>query len=282
MNHSKGFAMRSTVVLAAALTVTCGGRVPWAATIDPPAFDSPALAAAIRRAAPGDTVRLGTGTYELTEPVTPKSGVKLLGAGQEKTKLVYTGTKPGVLVSLSGCEDVEIAQMTLDGRNNPLVHQGISGSDFRRIWLHHLTIRNLIDALTFLRCKITGNGMAAVIGPIQYTGLEFIGCTVRGNKSDRLPDPKPFGGPAPMADFVVPGGIRVGHPASFRSASHAAAGQITDRLWDFGEGIPEVAVTAKHTFDRPGAHRVTLIVWDAAGRGSRLEKTVQVLPDPHR
>ena len=537
MNHSKGCAMRSTVVLAAALTLTCGGWVPWAATIDPPAFDSPALAAAIRRAAPGDTVRLGTGTYELTEPIAPKSGVKLLGAGQEKTKLVYTGTKPGVLVSLSGCEDVEVARMTLDGRNNPLVHQGISGSDSRRVWLHHLTIRSLkaktwgphailfsgrnptmekgvtdsritdcllediglesqwgggirmawgsarnqvsgnvirrtgrggifgdrsaeliirdnkvsgsggeglgieiwggcprsliednvvdhwlsvdqgtqsavrrnvvradegslkflgieiiardvvvtdnvvgrgahiglsvsnkpvknnvywanntvvdcaqwgaqfqgesggiahhyfyrcsfekttrgdqrvrypkdsgygfrtngncrglvfedcvfadnggygvqlggpdIDALTFLRCKITGNGMPAVIGPAQYTGLEFVGCTVRGNKSDRLPDAKPFRGPAPTADFVVPGEIRVGQPASFRSASHAAAGQIANRLWDFGEGIPEVTADAKHTFDRPGAHRVTLIVWDAAGRGSRLEKTVQVLP----
>ena len=33
--------------------------------------------------------------------------------------------------------------MTLDGQNNPLVHQGIEGSDSRRLWLHHLTIRDL-------------------------------------------------------------------------------------------------------------------------------------------
>ena len=48
-----------------------------------------------------------------------------------------------MLISLSGCEDVEIANMTLDGRNNPLVHQGIGGGNSRRLWLHHLTIRNL-------------------------------------------------------------------------------------------------------------------------------------------
>jgi hypothetical protein len=135
-----------------------------------------------------------------------------------------------------------------------------------------------IDALTFLRCKMTGNGMAAVLGPTKCASLEFRDCTVRGNNSDRIPDAKPFGGPVPKTDLVLPGQIRVGQPASFRCTTHAAAAQITERLWDFGDGIPEVVANAKHTFDRPGAHRVTLIVWDAAGRGGRLEKIVQVLP----
>jgi PKD repeat protein len=81
----------------------------------------------------------------------------------------------------------------------------------------------------------------------------------------------------PKADFAVPPEIRVGQPVRFRCTA-SAAGQIADRLWDFGEGIPEVATDAKLTFERPGAHRVTLIVWDAAGRGSRAEKTVHVLP----
>jgi len=36
--------------------------------------------------------------------------------------------------------------------------------------------------------------------------------------------------------------------------------------------------TKKHTFDQPGKYRVTLIVWDAAGRGARAERTVEVLP----
>ena len=108
-----------------------------------PGFDSPSIAAALQQAAPGDTIRLPEGTFALTEPIRPKSGIKLLGAGQEKTRLVYKGAKAGVLISLNGCQDVEIAHLTLDGQNNPLVQQGIGGSESRRLWLHHLTIRNL-------------------------------------------------------------------------------------------------------------------------------------------
>lgn len=113
------------------------------AIVEPKGFDSPAIAAAIARAKPGDTVHLPEGTFELVEPIRPKSGIKLLGAGQEKTRLVYKGNQPGNLVSFNGCADVEIARMTLDGQNNPLVNQGITGSDSRRLWLHHLSIRNL-------------------------------------------------------------------------------------------------------------------------------------------
>ena len=114
-----------------------------ATVIEPKGFDSPSIAAAISQAQAGDTVRLPEGTFSLTEPVRPKSGIKLLGAGQEKTRLVYRGTNPAVLIGLNACQDVELAHMTLDGRNNPLVQQGITGGDSRRLWLHHLTIRNL-------------------------------------------------------------------------------------------------------------------------------------------
>jgi hypothetical protein len=108
--------------------------------------------------------------------------------------------------------------------------------------------------------------------------LEFTGCTAQRNKSDRLPAAKPFAGPAPVVDFVLPAEIHAGQPAVFRCASHAAAGKISERLWDFGHGIPEVTAEPKHTFDRPGSYRVTLIVWDGQDRGGRVEKAVRVLP----
>src|ERR1700678_3286885 len=72
-------------------------------------YDSKALKAAIQQAHVGDTVQLPDGTFQLTEPIQPKSGIKLVGKGQEKTIIAYKGTNPGVLISLSGCEDVEIA-----------------------------------------------------------------------------------------------------------------------------------------------------------------------------
>jgi hypothetical protein len=507
-----------------------------ATVIEPKGFDSPSIAAAISQAQAGDTVRLPEGTFSLTEPVRPKSGIKLLGAGQEKTRLVYRGTNPAVLIGLNTCLDVELAHMTLDGRNNPLVQQGITGGDSRRLWLHHLTIRNLkaktwgphailfsgrnpsmeggvtdsrisdcriedigleaeygggirmawgsvrnqvlgnvihntgrggifgdhspeliirnnrvsgshgeglgieiwggcrrsliednvidhwlsvdggtqsavrrnvigsddgtlkflgieiiaqdvvvtdncvqrgahiglsvsnvpvknnvywgyntvrdcaqwgaqlqgdsggiahqyfyhctfentvrghakaaypqdsghgfrtngacrglvfedcsfrnnggygvqlggqgVDALDFFRSAITGNRLAAVSGPSQYTALVFRDCKVEGNQDNRLPPAKPFRNSPPLADFLVSGPIRVGEAVQFQCRSQPAAG-IVDRLWDLGDGIPEVAAGPKHTFSRPGKYRVTLVVWDKDGRGAQAERTIEVLP----
>ena len=79
------------------ITILCGLAVANgpAAIVEPRGFDSPAVSAAIQRAAPGDTVRLPEGTFTLTEPIRPKSGIKLLGAGEEKTRLVYKGDQAG-------------------------------------------------------------------------------------------------------------------------------------------------------------------------------------------
>jgi PKD repeat protein len=133
-----------------------------------------------------------------------------------------------------------------------------------------------VDALAFLRCAITGNGQAAVTEPFRAKALEFTRCKVQGNQSDRLPAAKPFHAPAPTADFRVPESIRIGELAQFQCLSQAASGEIVERLWDFGEGIPEIAVSPKHTFLRPGTYQVTLVVWDAAGRGSRASKSIKV------
>ena len=134
-----------------------------------------------------------------------------------------------------------------------------------------------VDAITFLRCKITGNGQAAVSGPSQYTAMEFSGCKVEGNKDDRLPAAKSFLNPPPVADFRLSEPIQAGDPAQFQCNSRAADG-IVERLWDFGDGIPEVTDQPRHTFLQPGKYRVTLIVWDKSGRGARAEKMIRVLP----
>jgi len=120
--------------------------------------------------------------------------------------------------------------------------------------------------------------LAAVSGPWPYTALAFRDCKVEGNREDRLPAAKPFSNPPPVADFRVPQLIRAGETVPFQCGSHAADG-IVERLWDLGDGIPEVTAEPKHTFVRPGKYRVTLIVWDKGGRGGRAERTIEVLPD---
>jgi PKD repeat protein len=506
------------------------------AVIVPNGPDSQSIAAAITRAQPGDTVRLPEGTFSLSESIRPQSGVKLLGAGQEKTILIYKGKQQGSLIAFNGCEDVEVAHMTLDGQNSPMVVQGITGNNSRRLWLHHLTIRNLkaktwgphailftghnptmeggvtdsritdcrieniglgaeygggirmawgsvrnqvignvicntgrggifgdhspeliirknrvsksggeglgieiwggcprsliedniidhwlsvdgghqsavrrnvidaddgtlkflgieiiarnvvvtdnivkrgahiglsvsnrpvknnvywgyntvsdcaqwgaqlqgetggiahhyfyhcvfentirghaqaryaqdsghgfrtngacrglvfddcvfrnnggygvqlggedVDCLDFFRSAIVGNGLVAVAGPGQYSAMEFNHCTVERNQNDRLPKVKPFPAPPPVVDFRFADSIHARESLQFQSSSNAA-GDIVEWLWDFDDGIPEVNDQPKHTFAEPGKHRVTLIVWDKNGRGSRAEKMVQVLP----
>ena len=158
-----------------------------------------------------------------------------------------------------------------------------------------------VDRLTFLRSAITGNRLAAVTGPGEYTALQFIQCKVEGNGSNQLPEGKPAGGtggppvpiestgkmpvpPAgssPAADFRMPEVVRAGEAAQFQCISRVSSGDpssagIVERLWDFGDGIPEVTQSPKHVFGQPGKYRVTLIVWDAAGRGGRSERWVEV------
>lgn len=507
-----------------------------AAETRPAGRDSAALAAAIQQCRRGDTLRLPPGEFELTESLRLKSGIKLLGAGQDQTRLVYAGEKSAPFISLTGCEDVEIAHLTLDGRGRPLVRDGVFASSSRRLFLHHLTIRDLakgdssfvhaimftghnptmergvtdsrisdclieniglgaefgggirmawgsvrncvdrnvvrntgrggifgdhsaelvirhnqvsgsggeglgieiwggcprsliednvidhwlsvdvsdqtavrrnvigvnddslkflgveiiasnvivtdnvlkrgaqiglsvsnkpkknnvfwgyntvrdcaqwgaqfqgesggiahhyfyrcdfqqtirgdprarypqdsgygfrfngdtrqlvfedcafrdnggfgvqsgganVDALTFLRCGFTSNRKGAVTGLSATQTVEFQDCTING-QAGAFPRTKAFAAPPPMADFKVPEVIRAGVPAQFDCTSKPGAGEIVERLWDFNHGIPEVVARPQHTFDRAGKYRVTLIAWDAAGRGARAEKTIEVL-----
>lgn len=525
-------------LLAAAALTLVAAAAETAHVVEPDGFTGAAIATALAQSQPGDTVRLRAGTYALTEPVRPRSGVKLVGAGQDQTTLVYTGDKASVLVNFHDCEDVELAHLAVDARQSPLVHQGISGGRSRKLWLHHLAIRNLasvetwgphgilfsghnptcaggvtdskisdcrieniglqakygggirlawgsdrnqvigntiqntgrggifgdhaaelvirenrvsgsggeglgieiwglcprsliedntidhwlsvdqghqsavrrnvigtddgslkgygieiiarnvvvtdntvqrgahiglsvsnqpvktnvfwgyntvrdcvqwgaqlqgdaggiahhyfyrctientvrgdaharypqdsghafrtnghcrqlvledcvfrnnggygvqlggpqVDVLTLRHCTMTGNGAAAVTRPAEYTALEFVACQVQGNQTDTLPEAKLFPAPPPTAAFASPGLLRAGQPAVFACQSRSTGGQIVERLWDFNDGIPEVSDQPHHTFSQPGKYRVTLIVWDAAGRGARAEQSIEVLP----
>jgi len=112
-------------------------------------FDSHALGQAMLKALPGETVSLPAGTFTLTEPLRPRSGTRLIGAGQGKTILHFAGPKPEVMVGLNDCEDVELAHLTLDAQNNPKVSQGILGGNSRRLKLHHLSVCNLCKSGAF-------------------------------------------------------------------------------------------------------------------------------------
>ncbi len=513
-------------------------------------FDSASINAALAAASPGDIVRLPGGEYEITGSIRPRSGVRLIGDGQAKTILRYTGHKPGAMIAINQCENLEIAHLTLDGQRNTNAIQGISGGNSHHVYIHHVTIRNLVkgqsygphgilfsgtnptraagvhhseisdclienigtdaafgggirmawgssnnrilrnvirntgrggifgdngstdltiqgnrvsgsggeglgievwldcnraviednvidhwlsiggshfcavrrnvisdksgrfkaygiegigsdciytdnlvddgqaiglsvsstcakdrvywgyntiksciqwgaqlqgeangmarhyfyrctfagtsldrgrpqypsdagcglrahfnvkdivfeecrfcdnaryglqlgprvDRLDFLRSTITGNKGAGIVGPGEYhpgpagprdySRLEWTDCRVEHNGSNKTPPVKPFASPLPTAAFDVPVTAPVGKPVRLASTSRAARGAIAALLWDFGDGPPSVEPTATHVYSQPGDYRVTLIVWDDAGRGARAEKRIRIQSNP--
>jgi len=135
-----------------------------------------------------------------------------------------------------------------------------------------------MDAMTFLGCAFAGNSQGLVVGLSPDKMVQFKDCTAGPVEAASFPATKVFSGPAPTADFQVPQAIRTGAAAQFTCVSKPGTGDIAERLWDFNHGIPEITASPKHTFEKPGKYRVTLVVWDSAGRGARAEKTIEVMP----
>ena len=121
----------------------------------------------------------------------------------------------------------------------------------------------------------------------QRTGRRHRPLAVHGDGVQRLQGRGQQGRPAPGGQTLSQPAARcrlpsaradpAGKAAQFQCDSPAAGG-IVARLWDFGDGIPEVTDQPQHTFVQPGKYRVTLVVWDKSGRGGRVEKMIQVLP----
>jgi hypothetical protein len=112
-------------------------------------FESNTIQQALDDSQPGDVVKLQEGIYYLNQSLKLKSNSKLIGAGQDKTFLQYKGEQPGVMIELSNCTDVELAHFTLEGNRNPKILQGITGGNASKLFLHDLTIKNLIKTETF-------------------------------------------------------------------------------------------------------------------------------------
>jgi len=130
-----------------------------------------------------------------------------------------------------------------------------------------------VDFLSFIRCVIRGNKDAAVVGPGEYSALDWADCTVEGNARDELPPAKAFPEPSPVADFEVPAEVVIGDEVTFTNRS----GEVATAFWDLGDGIPMVGEQVTHAYTDPGEYRVTLIVWDRDGRGGRAEKTLRAM-----
>ncbi len=94
-----------------------------------------------------------------------------------------------------------------------------------------------------------------------------------------LPGQKPGPQPPQAAFSFTPLTPKVGEEVVFdASASKDPDGQITEYLWDFGDGSPaETGPVVIHVYDAVGQYTVKLTVTDDAGLSSSAEKTITVV-----
>lgn len=178
-----------------------------------------------------------------------------------KTQFLNSAEKNGVWFN-GNCDYMTFDSCTFSG--NASRGLSFSGSN-----VDHLTIEN---------CSISNN-VTEAFGPYSgYTALELTNNKITGNGSNANPAPAAFGNKKPVAAISSPATGSVGQAISFQSSSYDPdeGDSILHLLWDFGDGIPSVDTNPTYTFNKAGTYRVTLLVWDQAGRGDIVEKTITI------
>jgi len=172
-----------------------------------PVTTAAALVAAVRDRAPGSTIEMGPGVFELSDPLEPKAGMALKGAGTDKTILTHpadwkpsTGKLPDSEINMNRIDtraylirlqdkaaDIEISHLALRG---PQMHGAVFGLGNRNARLHHLRFENV------LYCGIRAFGMKES----KIHDCEFIDA---GGKWERGGIPGTDGGISGGAIFVI-------------------------------------------------------------------------------
>lgn len=209
-------------------------------TVEKP--EAAAVIEAIDRAAAGDTIRLPAGTITLSESLRLRSGLRIIGAGQDRTILVSNASRSGPIVLIDGCKSVELAHLSIDGRMRDIVQDGIGGRNARKIDLHHLTIRNLKAGKGFGPHAIYWHGQ----GSTRSGGVvdsRIADCTI-----ENIGVGAPFGG-----------GIRVAH-GSHRNLIERNTVRTTGRGGIFGDNSDELIIR-NNTVSGSGGEGLGIEIW---------------------
>lgn len=137
-----------------------------------------------------------------------------------------------------------------------------------------------LSSIAFVNNTITGNVEQGVTTSGTVTNLEWSNNTVTGNGSNTQPA---GGGDATAAPIRISSiTARPGEVVQFSFAPIAPppGTSFIEALWDFGEGIPSTQLSPTHAFSAAGSYLVTVVAWDAQGRGAVAELMVDVVPLP--
>ena len=134
-----------------------------------------------------------------------------------------------------------------------------------------------VNNISFIDNVFTGNA-AGLMDSYPDAPVLWEDNFVSGNGPRGAPPAtKGFVGGAPVASFSCPSPVTVGEAVRFTNTSTAPGSAIRHALWDFGEGVPSSDENPEHMYQRPGAYRVSLVVWNTSGWAGRpAEKIVLV------
>ncbi len=123
---------------AAVINVTSFGAI-----ADDGLDDFPAINSAIQSAHSGDTVFIPAGTFDITQPIEPKSNMTLAGDSRTSTIVRFSGTDRTVLMAIEDATNVSVTHLTLDGNNSTAPSNGLFADYSSAININDIAVRNL-------------------------------------------------------------------------------------------------------------------------------------------
>jgi len=88
----------------------------------------------------GDILYFPAGTYDISSPIFLKTGMKLKGAGRDKSVIRYIGHVLEKVINIEGKSDIEISDIAIVG--NSFCTIGISAAYGSNLYLHNLLIKD--------------------------------------------------------------------------------------------------------------------------------------------
>lgn len=147
------------------------------------------IAQAVSNASEGDILLLQAGTYEETQPIDLKSGMRLIGKGRDRTKIVEKNSQPWHVISINNAKNVGIAGVYIEGEkqmnegiwlndaeNIELLDIGIEGFNFSGLWIESakdLKAQNISvkDSAGDAGGWLTGNIMISELENATFEGI---------------------------------------------------------------------------------------------------------------
>ncbi len=138
-----------SILIAVALVAPCaaGGAVisvtTFGAIADDGLDDFPAINNAIQSAHTGDTIFIPAGTFDITQPIEPRSNMTVAGDSRTSTIVRFSGATRTVMMAIEDATNVNVTHLTLDGNNSTVPSNGLYAADSTNLNIDDIAVQNL-------------------------------------------------------------------------------------------------------------------------------------------